>query len=131
MKHKKRKPLKPIIHTKLPMTEEDQEAVMNALDFMTLCKSFPYEKAKIDPDCAHAALHKLSCYELTFTRGELRASAKAVEFAIQCLADRGTEFQEVAEAVPKLIPALEKSLPTLVRLNPDYQVLVADLKKLK
>ena len=131
MKSKKNKPKRPNIHVTMQLEAIEQKAVENALDFLVLCKGFSFKDAKIESDCAYMAADKLTAGELEFTRGEIRASAKAIEFASHCLSEHAKELDEVAAECPEVVEDLQDKLPVLNHLLPRYQQIVSDLKKMK
>lgn len=128
MKPKKHKP---IVHTRFTFSDAERKALSDALDFLMNCKDFSFDNAKIDPECAFEAAEKIDNGDCTLTRGELRASAKAVEVAIHALSDTNVDFSYIEEGFPGLISDLKASLSILVSLNPLLQSAVKDLKKYK
>lgn len=131
MKPKKAKHNRPNIHVTMNLEENHKKAVERALDFLLVCNSFSFEDAKIERNCAYMAAEKLCTGELDFTRGEIRASAKAIEFAIHCLSDHTKELEEVAVDYPEIVKDVQDNFEILNSLLPDYQNLVSEIKKMK
>lgn len=131
MKSKKAKKSKPIVHTKFPFTPDECKALSNALDFLMNYESFSFEQAKISHDCAFEAAEKLDGNDYTLTRGEVRASAMAVDVAIQALSNSDADFSSIEKDFPGIISELRSSLPTLEHLSNLLNTVVKDLRKMR
>ena len=131
MKSKKSKKSKPIVHTTFPFSPEQRDTLSNALDFLMNCEGFSFDQAKISHDCAFEAAEKLDNNEYTLTRGEVRASAAAVDTAIQALSNSDYDFSSIEEDYPGLISDLRSNLPTLDYLSHLLNEVVKDLRKMK
>lgn len=131
MKPKKSKISKPIVHTTFPFTPQQRDTLSNALDFLMNCEDFSFDQAKISHDCAFETAEKLDDNEYTLTRGEVRASAAAVDNAIQALSNSNYDFSSIEEDFPGLISELRSSLTTLEYLSLLLNEAVTDLRKIK
>lgn len=131
MKSKKAKKNKPIVHIEFSVTTEQREVLSKALDFLMNYEAFSFDQAKISHDCAFEAAEKLDSNECTLTRGEVRASAAAVNTVIQALSNGESDFSAIEEEFPGLISELKASSPTLNALSHLLNKVVEDLRKMK
>ena len=131
MKTKKQKNSKPNVHIEFSFTREQCRVLIDALDFLMFADVISFEEEKISHDSAFEATEKLRMCDCTFTRGEVRASAKAVEVAIRELSVGHRDFPDLEEDFDGIIDDLVSNLPVLEELIPVLSKSVQELKKLK
>ena len=131
MKHKKIKKQKRLIHTHIVFKDEHGDALCNALLFMLGCGDFNFQSEKICAACADTAQEKLCERDVTLTPGELKASAKAITFALSCLSEDMSKYLFMEDDFPGLLSDLKNSLPFLEEMEPHFQSMVSDLRKMQ
>ena len=131
MKPKKTKKQRPNVHVEFRMSDEGCRVLSNALLFLLNLKDFSYEEEKINYDSADQAEEKFTNKETNLTRGEVRATAKAIDVALSRLPDKLSDFEYMEEDFPGLLSDLEKDLPVLQQLQPIFHTAVSDLRKMK
>lgn len=131
MKPKKAKQQKLNIHTKFDITNADCSALSNALTFIDLLEDFSYATEKISYDSACNAENKLSSNIKELTRGEVNATAKAIDIVMLRLPGHVSDFSYMEDDLPDFLTDLEKELPLLQALQPVFHHAVTYLKKHK
>ena len=128
---KPKKKQRPNVHTTFSIPEEASTALSHAVLFLLNVKGFSFENEKISMDSAFGAEEKLSEHETTLTRGEVRATAKALDFVLNCFPLTNKTYDYIDQEVPGLISDIENELSLLQQLLPAFQQAVKDLKKMR
>lgn len=131
MKPKKNKKQRPNIHITFSLAPECCVALSNALLFLLNLRDFSFDASKISLDSANEAEDKLFSKECELTRGEVRATAKAIDVVLERFPGHQDEFSYMNEEIENLLVDLEKDLPILLQLQPIFQTAVSDLRKMK
>ncbi|MBR4291946.1 MAG: hypothetical protein IKT52_15120 [Oscillospiraceae bacterium] len=131
MKSKKQKKQRSNVHTYYPFNDEVCSALSNALFFLLNLEDFSFDEAQINMDSTSNAEDKWFCKEPELTRGEVRATAKAIQVVLERSSDGLSDYTYMNEEVPGFISDLEKNLPILRELDTIFQEEVRRLKKIK
>lgn len=131
MKPKKAKQQRLNIHTEFDITDEDCAALSHALAFVGLLEDFSYVDEKISYDSALHAEDKLFCNTKELSRGEVNATARAIDVVLLRLPGHVSDFSYMEDEIPNLLTDLEKELPLLQALQPIFHNAVTFLKKHK
>lgn len=131
MKPKKNKQQRPNIHTKFSLSDEECRVLSDALTFMLNLKDFSLEEEKINYDSADNAETKLFDKVTELTRGEVRATSKAIDVVLLRLPDKADEYAYMEDDFPELLSNLKENLPILQHLQLVFQAVVRDLRKNK
>ena len=130
MKSKKNKKQRQNVHCEFRMSDEGCRALSNALLFLLALRDFSFEAEKINYDSADRAEEKLSCNDANLTRGEVRATAKAIDVSILCLSNSQSDYTYIDDDFPDLLADLERDMPILLELQPIFHTAVKDLSKM-
>ena len=130
MKPKKAKKQRLNVHVDFSFSDDACKALSDALVFLLNLKEFSFEQEKISEDSASNAEEKLACHVTNLARGEIRATAKAIDVVLLHLPDNKPNYSYMEEDFPSLLADLEKGLPTLQYLQPIFQQVLKDLKKM-
>lgn len=128
MKHKKSNPY---ITVTFSMSPDGCRALSNALLFMLNLRGFSFDEAKISQDSAGNAEEKLFSCECTLTKGETRATSKAIDTVLERFPGHREEFSYMDNEIDYLLNDLERELPILTQLQPVFHTAVSDFKKMK
>ena len=128
---KKLKKQRPNIHTEFHLTEEACCALSNALLFMLSLCDFSFANEKISYDSTAQAEEKLFDGTTDLTRGEVRATAKAIDLVLSNLPDKIDEYAYMDSDFPDLRKDLMDELSILKDLKPVFEMAVKDLNKKK
>lgn len=131
MKQKKVKKQRPNVHVEFALSDEACKALSDALLFLLNLRDFSFDEEKLSSDSANQAEEKLFDREMTLTRGEVRATAKAIDTVLLRLPDHFEEFAYMEEGLDYLLEDLKNELPTLQQLQPVFQTAVSGLRKMK
>lgn len=131
MKSKKAKKQRPNVHTYYPFNDETCIALSCALLFMLNLNDFSFENEKIDKNSAFNAEEKWFDKEPDLTRGEVRATAKAIQVVLERSANGFDDYMYIDEEIPDLLADLKNSLTLLCELEPIFQQEVRTLRKIK
>lgn len=130
MKPKKSKKQRLNVHVTFSLTDEACQVLSNALVFLQNLNDFSFEIEKISPDSALNAEEKLFDNEKDLSRGEIRATAKAIDVVLERLPGNHSEFSYMEEDLPDLLSDLERDLELLRHWQPVFHQVVKDLKKM-
>lgn len=131
MKPKKSKKPRPNVHITYSFEPSEASVLSDVLDFIMRCETFSFEAAKVSADSAFEAAEKLSICEFTFTRGEIRAIAAGIKFALDVLPISTNDFSYMEEDFPGLVANLRNNVPLLNLLHAEFQREVQSLRKIK
>ena len=130
MKPKKSKKQRQNVHVEFSFTDDACKALSNALAFMLSMKDFSFEQEKISEESASNAEDKLAYSERSLSRGEIRATAKAIDLVLLHIPGNIAEFSYIEDDIPGLLSDLEADLPILQHWKPVFQQVIKDLKKM-
>lgn len=131
MKPKKQKKQRPNVHTKFHLSDDACRALADALLFLLSLEDFSFENEKICYDSASSAEEKLFDKDTTLTRGEVRATAKAIDLVLQTLPANDADYSYMETDYPNILSDLKKEIPILEQLQPVFALVVKDLRKMK
>lgn len=131
MKPKKATKQRPNVHMNFQLSDNACSALSDALIFMLCLKDFSFDNAKINYDSASAAQAKLFDKDTILTRGEVRATAMAIDLVLQKFSADYSNYIYMEEEYPGILADLQGCLPTLKELHPTFILAVKDLRKLK
>ena len=128
MKPKKKRPQ---VYTRFVFEDAQRHTISNALLFLLSCKDFSFDSENIEEDCADAALDKFfsNSEEVVLTRGELRATSRAISHTVRSLSADSEKYMFLDHDYPDLISDLTGALEILRDFEPKFQLLVRDLRK--
>ena len=130
IKSKKPKKQRQNVHVTFQLSSEACGALTNALDFLLSLNDFSFAEEKINWDSASAAAEKLFDCETDLTRGEVRATAKAISEVLSRIPVNTSFYSYVEEDYPNLLSELERDIPLLKELQPIFEETVKQLKKM-
>ena len=130
MKAKKAKKQRLNVHVSFSFTDEACRALSNALVFLQNLHDFSFDQEKISPDSAFNAEEKLFNNEKELSRGEIRATAKAIDVVLSNLPNNLADLSYMEEDFPDLLSDLEKDLELLQHWQIVFNQVVKDLKKM-
>lgn len=131
MKPKKVKKQRSNVHTYYPFTDETCFALSCALLFLLNLTDFSFEDAKIDRNSAYNAEDKWFGKNRDLTRGEVRATAKAIQVVLERSTNGFAEYTYIDAEIPELLTDLENNLSLLRELDPIFQQEVRTLQRIK
>lgn len=111
--------------TPIKFTPTESSAIIDALDFMSMCNSFAFENQKFTIDHVERATEKIEGGDVLYSRSELRSISVAIDFTIQCLLKDPAAVEQVREDCPELISSLEVSRSTLISLCQRFHAYLA------
>ena len=130
MKSKKVKKQRLNVHVSFSFTDEACHVLSNALVFLQNLHGFSFDQEKISPDSAFNAEEKLFNNEKDLSRGEIRATSKAIDVVLSNLPTNRANFAYMEEDLPGLLSDLENNLDLLQHWQIVFQQVVKDLKKM-
>lgn len=110
---------------RISLSPAESSAIIDALDFMSMCETFTFENQKFTIDHVDRATYKAQTGDTSYTRSELRAVSTAIDFTILCLSENPSAVAQVKEDSPELIAALDMSQETLISLRPRFHAYLA------
>lgn len=128
MKTKKHKPQRKPVYSTFPISDEASVALSHALLFVINLKGFSFESEKISLDSAYSAENKLFDKITTLTRGEVRATAKAIDVILELAPDGFSAYSYIDEEIEGLISDVHRGLPIYELLAPVFRQAVINLK---
>ena len=131
MKPKKQKKQRPNVHTTFQLSDDACRALADALLFLLSLEGFSFEDAKISYDSASSAEDKLFDKDTTLTRGEVRATAKAIDIVLQEIPANASNYAYMETDNPNILADLEKDIPIFEELQSVFALVVKDLRKMK